>query len=127
MRTVLLHWLLSFALVIQGVGAACASVPATSALSGMSGMSGMAGKQPTALVAHSQRSSAGASGCEHCPGCPDGAKPGADCMPGCGMAATLPEIQLLSHAPMAIRAVVATRPAPLETFRQAPPTPPPIA
>ena len=128
MRTILFHWLLSFALVIQGLGAACAGGPASAGMSAMAGMSA-AGKSSMAGVARAQSPMvmADASDCAHCPGCPDGAKAGADCMPGCGMAATLPVMQLLSHANLAIHVTVAARPAPLDSFRQAPPTPPPIA
>ena len=119
MRKTLLHILLSFALIFQGTGAACAS-----------GMK-MGDMDSTAPSASSMAMGAdtASDGCEECPSCPDQQKHqhGSDCAPGCTVTSAVLPLRMLVPQVQPASNVVLTPHSSLVGYLRPPPTRPPIA
>lgn len=119
MRKIVFHVLLSFALIFQGMGVACASgmkmADKGSIADNSSGM---------AMQADSMN-----EGCKGCATCPDQQKHQhtSDCATGCTVtSAVLPLRMVVLQGRLASKVVLAPE-ASLVAFLQPPPTPPPIA
>ncbi len=114
MRKILFHVVLSFALIFQGMGVACAS-----------GMK-MGDMGSTAKSASSTAMQA--ADCAGCTTCPDQQKHrhNGECTPGCTVtSAVLPLRMVVPQGLLASTVVVTLEPS-LVDFLKPPPTPPPI-
>ena len=119
MRKYLFHLLLSLALIIQGMGAACAKGPM------MAGMGAAANANASATLA--MAGDTDSTDCPGCPSCPDKHKHGNDCTPGCAMTAGVPPLRAVTPQSLPATTVLLALEPSLVDFLQAPPTPPPIA
>ena len=121
MSQLLARLLLSVALIVQGIGPACAGGSVMMDMAQSASMTGdMTGPAKTA---------APVKVCAHasCPGCPSGHPVGGDCLQSCGVPASLPcLIVFLPHTSPG-NAWDGLPQVSLVDFIQAPPTPPPIA
>lgn len=114
MRKIFFHVLLSFALIFQGMGVACAS-----------GMK-MGDMGSTAKSASSMAMQAG--DCQGCMTCPDQQKHrhSGDCTPGCTVASAVLPLRMVVQQGLPASAAVVTLEPSLVDFLKPPPTPPPI-
>ena len=119
MSQLLARLVLSVALIVQGIGPACAGGSVMMDMAQSATMAGdMTGPVKTAAPV-----------CTHasCTGCPSGHPAGSDCLQSCGVPASLPcLIVFLPHAAPG-NAWDGLPQASLVDFIQVPPTPPPIA
>lgn len=119
MRKMIFHLLLSFALIFQGMGPACAG--------GMKmGDMGSVAKSSSGMA---MKAGSTNDDCKGCTTCPDQQKHrhGSDCAPGCTMtSAVFPLRTVVPQVLLPSKIVLALEPS-LVDFLQPPPTPPPIA
>lgn len=119
MRNILLHLLLSFALIFQGMAAACAS--------GMK--AGETGSMVNSGQGMAMQADASADGCKACLRCPDqhNIGHGSACAPGCAAASAVLAFPTVVPQAGSGGALVPAPRRSLVDFLQPPPTPPPIA
>lgn len=119
MRKTLFHILLSFALIFQGMGAACAS-----------GMTmGDMGSTAHSASSMAMPADAASDGCKGCVSCPDQQKHqhGSDCTPGCTVTSAVLPLRMLVAQVQPASNVVLTPGSSLVDYVRPPPTRPPIA
>ena len=119
MRQMLVLFLLSAAVIFQGMGSVCACDPPMTDM----GKQAMAGGHSMAM-SHADAPSQHSKGCT---GRPDGYKPGNDCLDSCAMPAGLPGVMAFAPRILPGEALLSPPKVSLMDFVQAPPTPPPIA
>jgi hypothetical protein len=116
MRRLLAHFLLSVALIFQGVGLVCAygPMPAATVKSAMA-MQGMTDAAQACMTSHT------------CPGCPGDHMTAQTCMQSCSLPASIDRVAFFVP-PVLLGDSLAQPPiVSLVDYIQTPPTPPPIA
>ena len=119
MPQLLARLLLSFALIVQGIGPACAGGPVMTDLA-----------KPAAIAGDTTAPAVTAANVctnDQCTGCPVNHQAAGDCLQSCGLPASVPGlIVFLPHVSPGGTWALPPRVS-LVDFIQAPPTPPPIA